>query len=110
MTTEVDDMELVITKSIETTQSDTKENDRLRISADIEVKKEVAANEIRQSNKNIKFLLEEDKHLKQGLKKCGKRNWSSISKDSDCNFHKTRTCDSLRIRADSAAFKRFFKK
>ena len=108
---DVDDMELVITKSIETTQSDImiKEIDRSRISADLEVKKEVAANEIRRSNKNIKFSLEEDEHLKQGLKKYGKRNWSSILKDNDYNFHKTRTRDSLRVRADSAAFKRFLK-
>ena len=44
-------------------------------------KKKAAKNEIRKSNKNAKFSLEEDEHLKQGLKKYGKRNWSSILKD-----------------------------
>ena len=109
---DVDDMELVITRSIETNQSDLiiKEIDRSKISADVEVKKEVATNEIRRSNKNVKFSLEEDEHLKKGLKKYGKRNWSSILKDTDYNFHKSRTRDSLRVRADSAAFKRFLKK
>ena len=109
---EVDDMELVITKSIECNQSDLiiKEVDRTKISADVELKKEVANNEIRKSNKNVKFSLEEDEHLKQGLKKYGKRNWSCILKDSNFNFHKSRTRDSLRIRADSATFKRFLKK
>ena len=59
-----------------------------------------------QNPRNVKFSVEEDKFLKQGLCRYGKGHWASILKDKEFKFHSTRTRDSLRMRADSAKFKR----
>jgi len=57
--------------------------------------------------KNVKFSLEEDKNLEQGIKKYGRKAWALILKDLNFNFHSLRTRDSLRMQADSSAFKIF---
>ena len=59
--------------------------------------------------KNVKFTREEDDYLLKGIKKYGRKNWASIFKDKSYSFHESRTRDSLRVRADSAAFKRISK-
>ena len=107
--------DLVITKTIESISSDKSGAtspyiDKSLISIDVNVKKEIASKEVKRITKNIKFSLEEDEHLKQGMIKYGKKNWSAILKDDNYNFHKSRSRDSLRVRADSVAFKRFLKK
>ena len=72
------------------------------------VKKEVATSLVtkRGSNKNVKFTEDEDKFLWQGIKKYGRKAWALILKDDNFKFHKSRTRDSLRVRADSAKFKK----
>ena len=59
--------------------------------------------------KNVKFTEEEDEYLNRGIKKHGRKGWSLILKESEYKFHNSRTRDSLRVRADSAAFKKRFK-
>jgi hypothetical protein len=76
---------------------------------DIAIKKEVACSLVRKSTKNTKFSEEEDRFLKVGIKKHGK-SWASILKDKTYNFHPLRTRDSLRMRADGAAFKKYLTK
>ena len=56
--------------------------------------------------KNIKFTQEEDAFLLKGIQKYGKKNWASIFKDKNYQFHESRTRDSLRMRADSVSFKK----
>ena len=60
------------------------------------------------AGKNNKFTNEEDEHLNLGIKRYGRKSWASILKDENFNFHKSRTRYSLRVRADSAAFKKKF--
>lgn len=81
--------------------------DIAKISSNLQVKKEEATNEVKKTLRNIKFSNEEDGYLLKGIQKYGKKNWSSILKDGDYKFHKSRTRDSLRVRADSTAFKRY---
>ena len=89
--------------------------DRGRITQSVEVKKEVASKEIaskeatRKPSRNVKFSPEEDRELLKGMQKHGEKNWASIIKDETFNFHSSRTRDSLRVRADSAAFKKLLK-
>ena len=73
-------------------------------SDDIVIKKEVAANHVR--GRNVKFTIEEDLFLKAGISKYGKRSWALILKDSSFKFHESRTRDALRMRAESASFKK----
>ncbi len=81
--------------------------DKQKISQNVEVKKEVASREsTRKSLRNVKFSQEEDEELLKGLQKHGKKNWAAIIKDKSFDFHSSRTRDSLRIRAESAAFKK----
>lgn len=71
------------------------------------IKKESSQKRVKQSNpKTIKFTNEEDLALKRGIAKYGRKSWSLILKDKSFNFHSSRTRDSLRMRADTAAFKR----
>ena len=56
--------------------------------------------------RNARFTAEEDRYLKAGIEKHGKKAWSLILKDKLFHFHVTRTRDSLRMRADSVAFKK----
>ena len=75
----------------------------------VKIKREEVTKEIKKSAlKNTKFTPEEDEFLATGLKKYGKKNWAAILKDKELNFHGSRTRDSLRMRADSATFKRTF--
>jgi len=75
---------------------------------DIVVKKEVVNLVTKKKPvKNVKFSLDEDKHLEKGIKKYGRKAWALILKDSNFNFHSSRTRDSLRMRADSSTFKNF---
>ena len=45
------------------------------------------------------FTREEDQHLRKGIVKYGKSNWSRILKDPEFSFAKKRSRDSLRMRA-----------
>ena len=72
------------------------------------VNKESTKNVVKRA-KNVKFTEEEDEYLNRGIKKHGRKAWSLILKESEYKFHNSRTRDSLRVRADSAAFKKRFK-
>ena len=109
------DIEMVVTSSngastpIRSQKS--KMYDKQKISQSVEVKKEIAFKEAtRKSTRNVKFSPEEDKELLKGLQKHGEKNWAAIIKDETFDFHPSRTRDSLRVRADSAAFKKLLKK
>ena len=81
---------------------------RDQISESVEVKKETAHKHVkRQGNSYTKFSREEDDYLRKGITKYGRRNWSNILKDKQYKFHNSRTRDSLRVRADSAKFKKY---
>ena len=71
----------------------------------ISVKKEIAETAAKKCFKNVKFSPEEDFNLRVGIEKYGK-SWANIIKDKNLVFHPSRTRDSLRMRADSATFKR----
>ena len=75
---------------------------------DVVIKKEVVNLITNKTGKNVKFTAEEDRCLKEGINKYGRKSWACILKDDTYNFHKTRTRDSLRVRAESVAFKRYF--
>ncbi|XP_066916236.1 uncharacterized protein [Clytia hemisphaerica] len=83
-----------------------KSYDKRRITESVEVKKETAIKETRKSSRNIKFSQEEDEELLKGIQKHGEKNWAAIIKDKTFDFHPSRTRDSLRVRADSAKFKK----
>ena len=78
---------------------------------DVEVKKEEAQKQLERQNKpkkinkNKKFSEAEDCFLKQGILKYGKSNWAKILTDAQYQFDSSRTRDSLRMRANSVAFK-----
>ena len=75
------------------------------------VEKEIASKEVtKKTSRNVKFSPEEDQELLRGIKKHGEKNWAAIIKDEILDFHPSRTRDSLRVRADSAAFKKLTKK
>ena len=81
--------------------------DTRKISQCVEVKKEIASREVtRRSSRNVKFSPGEDNELLRGIQKHGEKNWAAIIKDDTFDFHPSRTRDSLRVRADSAAFKK----
>ena len=100
------DCDMVITKAIpaDPTASSTISYSPSTVT-NVQIKKECADKESRKLVKNIKFTIEEDSFLLEGMKKHGNRNWSSILKDKAFTFHKSRTRDSLRMRADSKNFK-----
>ena len=76
---------------------------------DIKIKRETAKHELRRQGKNTKFTIEEDHYLLKGIKKYGRKSWAMILKDTSFRFHPSRNRDSLRVRADSTAFKKYFK-
>lgn len=81
-----------------------------KITQSVEVKKEIAIRETaRRSSRNVKFSQKEDEELLKGLQKHGEKNWAAIIKDETFDFHPSRTRDSIRVRADSAAFKKLIK-
>ena len=55
------------------------------------------------------FTTSEDTQLLKGLKKFGNGKWAVILKDGAAVFHSSRTRDALRMRAQSAVFKRTYK-
>ena len=105
------DFELEITETISPAQipSRSQEYSKSEISSSVEIKREVAAIVTKRPSKNVKFTIEEDRFLKQGITKYGLKSWSLILKDKEYNFHKCRTRDSLRVRADSIGFKKSVK-
>ena len=110
--TDEDLIEMEITKTIALPPSETparKSYDKRSIGNNVVVKRETISNEIKRSARNVKFSQSEDNYLKIGIQKCGSKNWSAILKDSNYEFHTSRTRDSLRVRADTATFKRFCK-
>ena len=68
---------------------------------DIEVKKEELEKELNQGTRFIRYTPEEDSFLRLGVKKYGLGRWSHILKDDQLTFHKSRTRDSLRMRAET---------
>lgn len=73
------------------------------------VKREVAEQQVtKRQTKNVKFTNEEDRYLKQGIQKYGRKSWALILKDLSFQFHPSRTRDSLRVRSDSACFRKLF--
>ena len=75
------------------------------ISADVDVKKEEAEQQVFVGGKNRRFTAEEDGYLKLGIQKYGKGNWSNILNDPAYKFNPARNRDSLRMRAETCAFK-----
>ena len=106
------DIEMTVTMSVPPTIDilDESSYDISKITSSVSIKKEEVNKEVKKALKNIKFTNEEDSFLKHGIEKYGCKNWSSILKDEQYKFHKSRTRDSLRVRADSLTFKRFCKK
>ena len=108
------DMELIRSTTSSSTpkrSEKSKTYDTRKISQCVEVKKEIASKEVtRRSSRNTKFSSEEDNELLKGIQKHGDKNWAAIIKDETFDFHPSRTRDSLRVRADSAAFKKLLKK
>lgn len=99
-----DSMDLVITKTTDSSGSTNDFNMFPRVPTnDIVIKKEVV-NCVTQM-KNIKFTSQEDAFLQLGILKYGRKAWAQILKDKAYNFHVSRTRDSLRMRAESRAFK-----
>lgn len=54
----------------------------------------------------LTFTDEEDKFLQMGIKKYGRGNWAKLLADKALKFNPSRTRCALRIRADTAGFKR----
>lgn len=106
------DIEMEIVKSVTVStpirSSQPANFDRAKISESVAIKKETALKEV--STKRVKFSQKEDNFLLDGIKKHGEKNWAAIIKDETFDFHASRTRDSLRVRADSAAFKRLLSK
>ena len=76
------------------------------IVTDVHVKKEIAEGVVRASTRaNNKFTKEEDRYLKRGIDKYGKGHWNKMLRDPELKFHECRSRDSLRVRAESCAFR-----
>ena len=75
------------------------------ISNHLEVKKEEAEQQLPLWGKSKRFTAQEDRFLKLGIEKYGKGCWSLILHDDNYIFHPARTRDSLRMRAETCAFK-----
>ncbi|XP_066924531.1 uncharacterized protein [Clytia hemisphaerica] len=106
--------DMVITETFPTNNTpavaDVQEVSILNIPNDnIVIKKEAARQQTnRKQPKNVKFTSAEDHCLKQGIEKYGRKSWAIILKDPNLKFHETRSRDSLRVRADSACFRKLF--
>ena len=102
--------DLTITKTIHpqivTSCPSKNENVISKISNDVEFKKEVVNDFQSHVRSKVKFSKEEDIALSNGIKKYGKGNWTQILNDPDFNFHECRNRDSLRMRCDTATYKR----
>ena len=53
----------------------------------------------RKPHRVMKFTIDEDDFLKQGINRHGYGQWTAILRDSDFNFQEGRTADSLKKRA-----------
>ena len=71
------------------------------------VMKEVGEKRIKASTVKVKITSEEDCFLKKGIEKYGKGTWSRILRDTQQHFNANRKRDTLRMRADSSAFRIF---
>ena len=69
------------------------------------IKEKVAEKRVKASPVNIKFTSEEDCFLIKGIEKYGKGAWTRILGDPQLHFNANRSRDSLRMRADSCAFR-----
>ena len=100
--------EIVITNTVQPSTSTAQYNHLTSmISNDVQFKKEVANDQIKASTRSkTKFTKEEDSFLQHGMEKCGKGNWSQVLKDPAYRFNSCRTKDSLRMRAETASFKK----
>ena len=100
----------IISSTVSSTPIRTRQStlyDKRKITQNVAVKKEIASKEVtKKTSRNVKFSREEDKELLKGIQKHGEKNWAAIIKDETLDFHPSRTRDSLRVRADSAAFKK----
>ena len=104
---ENDNNDITITKTINSLPFSSCSYNQQSISKSVKIKKERASSEVQKSSfKHVKFTREEDEYLKKGIEKYGRKSWTNILKSSDFNFHECRTRDSLRMRSESAAFKR----
>ena len=105
------DIEMAITKTISPSDSPIvrKPFKNLEMLNNVKIKREVAGNQVKKP-RNTKFSTEEDNFLKEGIKRYGQKSWSLILKDNNFEFHQSRTRDSLRMRADSASFRKFYTK
>ena len=106
------DIQMTITSTIPANNETPKNPYNTRqISRSVNIKKEVAEREVSRNKplKNVKFTAEEDEFLSKGIAKHGLKNWTSILKDNNFKFHSSRTRDSLRVRVDSATFKKKYK-
>ena len=87
------------------TQSRCNELNNLTTSTIVSATKEVAKRKTKRTSKNVKFCDDEDDFLNIGIKKYGRKSWTMILKDDNFKFHQS-SRDSLKVRADSAAFKK----
>ena len=104
------DNDLIITNTVSaTTEVPCCSYDKEKISKSVKIKKENVSLEVKKRPlRNRKFTREEDEHLQAGIIKYGRKNWAGILKDNQFKFHESRNRDSLRMRADSATFKRLY--
>ena len=100
--------DVIVTKTIGSIDAPSSSSyDKSTISKSLKIKKERASVEVQKSAfRNVKFTAEEDDYLKMGIQKYGPKNWSSILRDTEFKFQECRNRDSLRMRAESAAFKK----
>ena len=68
---------------------------------DVEVKKEMVEEKVEGIQCQKRFCPEEDKALREGVKKHGVGKWSIMLRDKTLLFSETRTRDSLRMRANT---------
>ena len=61
------------------------------------------------THRKIAFSVAENEKLKEGIVKFGRSQWSRILEFGAGTFHKVRTRDSLRMRANTIGFKRTYK-
>ena len=61
------------------------------------------------THRRIAFTDAENEKLRDGIVKFGRSQWSRILEYGGSTFHKVRTRDSLRMRANTMGFKRTYK-
>ena len=64
----------------------------------------------RRTRDKVQFTQDEDKNLAVGVDKYGKGHWGKILNDKELQFNPCRRRDSLRMRYETAAWKRYYKK